>query len=199
MRETIDLLLTPALRVGIAGRSKPRPGFVPIYAEAISLWLRRLRPASVITTLGLGVPMMGAEAAHNLDIPYSVFSPGSWHSNNFPPADRTHYARLLESASVVIVPELPDPDASVKYGEKMTRLRAIYRAHEAVVTNSDIMIICWEGEPVGSVFQTVTDCIQQNRAMVLISPGQDTRLLVGKDALARALVRRQADYVMSQA
>jgi len=125
---------------------------------------RRLHPDLVVMTgLGLGAEQLGAEAAHELGLPYVAVLPFPQQESVWPDPSKERYGKLLAGAAAEIVLQGKRPDTKQAAGGALARRNAwlARHAHEAVVV--------WDGEDdaIGRVVRSLQDHLGEEDVWVV--------------------------------
>lgn len=186
--DATTLLLTPNLTVSVSGR-RSTPA-MPYFADAIGLWIDKLRPDCVMSGMALGVDQLAAEIALDRGRPVHAVLPGEWQSDRWSPEQRSQWRRLLSRCSrTTIIDKAP----TLSGPGKLHHLREMFKARNTfMVQHSDLMIVCWDGIPNGGTYHALGQCVAAERPVLLLQHGENPRLLTDGAALRKIMVRRTA-------
>ena len=102
-------------------------------------WLKRVKPATVISGMALGWDQALAQAALNLDIPYYAYIPFNGQESKWPVNSQDVYRFLLNKADHIV--ECSEPGYAVW---------KMQHRNECMVKDADVVLALWNGSSGGT-------------------------------------------------
>ena len=162
-----------------------RPGgFTPsqqtILKEELVRVIHKLSPNVAISGMAMGADMWWAETALYNDVPFHAYLPGIDQTKGWVEEDKVLWGKLVDQAKEVYlagVSEILTPVPGAKkartsvmkreYSDHTVSTPAYHARNRAMVDNSDITVVCWNGHKGGT--STTFDYIRSiNQPYILI-------------------------------